>query len=161
MRFIKWFIGLGLLLLSSAMVVAQPNNCFNIPTPTTSNTDKTCDFTPNNETPLVSGRWSVESADALNSGACPLLNDELPYQFVTKDDGSLLIIRQGTAAVGGRKFKRSETDPNTYVYTRTNRLTSIDYTLQILSLEHFIITWSNPFKTCHITEDYTLVEAAK
>lgn len=162
MWFIKWIICLGLLLLSGySAVAAQPNNCFNIPTPTTSNADKSCDFTTDDQTPLISGRWLVESVDALNSGDCPLLNDELPYQFATGDDGDLLIMRLKTAAVGGRKFKRSQTDPDTYIYTRTNRLTTIDYTLQILSPEHFTMTWTNPFKTCQVTEDYTLVEAAK
>ncbi len=161
MRFIKWVVCLGLLLLSGAAVSAQPNNCFNIPNPTASNTDKTCDFTAHDQTLLLSGRWLVVSVDSLNSGDCPLLNDELPYQFATKDEGNLLIMRLNTAAVGGRKFKRSETDPNTYIYTRTNRLTTINYTLQIRSPEHFTITWTNPFKTCKVTEDYTLLEASK
>ncbi len=161
MRFIKWVLCLGLLLLPVATVSAQPNNCFNIPNPTASNADKSCDFTTNDQTALISGRWSVESVDSLKSGDCPLLNDKLPYQFASKDAGDLLIVRQGTAAVGGRKFKRSTTDPDTYVYTRTNRLTSVDYTLKILSPEHFTITWMNPFKTCDVTEDYTLVDADK
>ncbi len=161
MQFIKWFMCAGLLLLLGASVSAQPNNCFNIPNPIASNTDKSCDFSSKDDVPLVSGRWAVKSMDSLKKGDCPLLNTELPYQFATKDNGDWLLIRQGTASVGGRKFKRSETDSDIYVYTRTTRLTSIDYTLQILSPQHFTITWMNLFKTCHITEDYTLVEAEK
>lgn len=161
MRVFKGLLCLAVVWLWSFAVSAQPNNCFNIPAPNASNVDKSCDFSADSEAPLISGRWSVESVDNLKSDDCPLLNDELPYQFASKDGGDLLIMRLNIAAIGGRKFKRSETDPDTYVYTRTNRLTSINYTMTILSPERFTITWMNPFKTCEVVEDYTLIEADK
>lgn len=161
MRFIKWVMCVGLACLWSASVAAQPNNCYNIPTPTAANADKACDFSNSDDAPLISGRWAIESVDKLDSGDCPLLNDELPYKFSTNADGDQIIMRLATANIGGRKFTRTEEDADKYVHTRTTRINAINYTLEVIAPDHFTISWVNPFKTCEVIEDYTLIKADK
>ncbi len=161
MRFIKWFVCLGIIGLWSASVSAQPGNCYNYQSSDASNTDKACDFAAKADAPLTSGRWEVMSVDGLNNKDCPLLNGEVEFRFAVQDASETLIVRQGVAAVGGRKFKRSQTDADTYVYTRTTRLNTINYSLQVLSPDHFTISWTNPFKTCDVVEDYQLLEAGE
>lgn len=161
MRFIKWFVCLGIIGFWSASVSAQPGNCYNYQSPKASNADNACDFTAKADSPLISGRWQVQSVDRLDNKDCPLLNGEVEFQFALQDEGETLIARQGAAAVGGRKFKRSETGADTYVYTRTTRLNTIHYSLHILSPDHFTITWTNPFKTCDVVEDYQRLEAGE
>lgn len=161
MRVIKWILALAVICLWSASVAAQPNNCYNIPNPTAADAGKTCDFSNSDQAPLTSGVWKVEAVDNLDSGDCPLLNDELAYQFTVNTDGDQIIMRLGSVSIGGRKFTRTDDEANTYVYTRTTRINSINYTLEVIAHDHFTITWVNPFKTCEVVEDYTLIKADK
>lgn len=161
MRFFTWLIALTIIGLWSTAVSAQPNNCYNYVSPTTAQAAQACDFSSAGDAPLLSGHWRVQSADSLNHSDCPLLNGDFPYRFSAQQEGDTLLMRLATAARGGRKFTRVDDQPDTYSYRRTNRITTIDYTLIVLSPEHFTITWTNPFNTCTVTEDYTLIKASK
>lgn len=160
MRVIKWVMCACVICLWSAAVSAQPNNCYNIPTPSAATADKACDFSASDEAPLTSGLWAVESVDNLESGDCPLLSDELPYKFTVNADGDQIIMRLASANIGGRKFTRTDEDADTYIHTRTTRINVVNYTLEVLAPDHFTITWTNPFKTCEVVENYLLVKAS-